>query len=81
MSRKRAYIQIWKPISKVKVREGASSGGDIFSIKTFTKGEVYEAHGVYVKRFSDGETVPCYLVKDNEAILRLVDMTKFEVVE
>lgn len=67
------------PVEKIELLENAHSGGGIFDITGFTIGKTYNVRGVTQKRYADGETVPCYLVIDDNGILREVQIEKFKV--
>ena len=77
--KKKGFIQIWKPIEKVELIK-EKSGSGVYSVKGFTLGRHYDVNGVYVKTFSDRETEPCYILKDDNGILRTVVFEKFRVI-
>ncbi|MHA1832365.1 MAG: hypothetical protein ACTSV7_00100 [Candidatus Baldrarchaeia archaeon] len=60
---------------------GNLSGFAPFDEYGLTKGKIYEPYGLFIKIFSDGCTIPCYLIKCDDNILREKSVSGFKIVE
>jgi len=83
---KRERLVIWREVKKVKPRvvenRIALSGFSPFDVaQNFEVGKIYEVYGAMVYRFSDGSTIPCWLVKNKKGVIDCYAMEGFMVVE
>jgi hypothetical protein len=81
MSEEEVGVAVWKPIKKVRLMPDATSEHHVFDINDLTKGKIYDVHEIVMKVFPDGTREPCYQIKNDNNILILKSISKFQIIE
>lgn len=82
MTNKSPDLEMYRKVLTVKVKKIPSGiEGGVFDIDSLDTGVCQPVMGVHLHSWEDGKTTPCYMLIDNEGVMRPFAMSHFVVHE